>query len=129
LIAAVLDTDAILSGIGWPRSPSRRLVQAIASGRVVPVTCPAMLEELEATLSRRELAKIFPDPAGVFALVESISFVVDPVKPIAAVERPHGNRMLEAAKAAAADYIVTSDIELLRLGEFSSAKIVRPHPV
>lgn len=128
MIHAVLDGQALLSGIGWPTAPSRRLVQAALAGRVVPVTSPALLAELERALAAPPLRELFPEPDLLLESIEQVSLVVEPRKRLKVARFDPSNRLLEAAHAAEAGYVVTSDIELLRLGNFAGSKMVRPHP-
>lgn len=128
MIHAVLDTDVWLSGLGWQQAPSRRLVQAVLGGRVVPVSSPDLLGEIGEVAGERSLRRGFRDPGRLVELIRSVSLVVEPRERVGLELRPGARRLLEVARTAAADYVVTSEIELLRLGTFAGARIVRPHP-
>jgi predicted nucleic acid-binding protein len=71
---------------------------------------------------------VFADPPAVRDLIAEVSLVVEPRKRVKVARFDPSNRLLEAARTSGAAYIVTSDIELLRLGGYAGAKIVRPHP-
>ena len=51
---------------------------------------------------------------------------MSPTREITVSRDPDDNRILEAAVAGAADYIVTGDQDLLVLGEFEGIAIVTP---
>ena len=95
---------------------------------MVPVSSPALLAEIEAALARPELRPPFGDPDVLLNGLREISLVVEPRERIRLARFDPSNRLLEAARASGAGYIVTSDIELLRLGSHAGTKIVRPHP-
>ncbi len=128
MIQAVLDTDVWLTGLGWQQAPSRRLVHAVLGGRVVPVSSPELLDEIDEVVRGPTLRRGFRDPGGLLGLIRSVSLVVEPNERVGLAVRPGARRLLEVARTAGADYVVTSEIELLRLGAFAGAKIVRPHP-
>jgi putative PIN family toxin of toxin-antitoxin system len=95
---------------------------------VVPVSSPPLLAELEAVLAEPRLRPVFPHPAPLLRALREISLIVEPRARLKVARSGPSNRLLEAARASDAGYIVTSDIELLRLGSYAGAKIVRPHP-
>lgn len=128
MIQAVLDTDVWLSGLGWRQAPSRRLVHAVLGGRVVPVSSPELLDEIDEVVRDRGLRRGFRDPGRLIGLIRSVSLVVEPSERVGLDLRPGARRLLEVARTARTDYVVTSEIELLRLGTFAGARIVRPHP-
>lgn len=90
------------------------------------VSSPALLEELGRVLRYPKLARVFDDPAGIVSLVESVSVVVLPARRVSILADEEDNRLLEAAQAAGADYLVTGDHKLLGLGSFESTRIVSP---
>jgi putative PIN family toxin of toxin-antitoxin system len=94
----------------------------------VPVSSPPLLAELEAALAEPRLRPVFAHPEAVLEAVREISLIVDPRARVKVARVEPSNRLLEAARASDASYIVTSDIELLRLGTYAGARIVRPHP-
>lgn len=126
MIAAVLDTNTVVSGLGWRGSVPARVMDAAAAGRIVAVTSPPLLAELARVLRYEKLAPIFPDPAAVVAHVEEISVVVEPRARVTALADESDNRLLEAAIAASADYVVTGDAGPLALRTFEGTQIVSP---
>ncbi|MGH2957605.1 MAG: putative toxin-antitoxin system toxin component, PIN family [Solirubrobacterales bacterium] len=127
MIRAVLDTNIIVSGLGRPRSVPARVIDHALSGAFIPVTSPALLSELERALRYPKLREAFEDPGAVAELVGEISLVVEPDKRLHVIkEDEHDNRVLEAARAADADFAVSGDEHLLSLGSFERTRIVRP---
>ncbi|MDA8358661.1 MAG: putative toxin-antitoxin system toxin component, PIN family, partial [Actinomycetota bacterium] len=108
MIAVVLDTNTMVSGLGWSGAPSV-LVDAVPAGELMLVSRPPLLDELERVLAYPKLVHVFNDPAGVTALVRSIADVVEPTSTLAAVADEPDNRVLEAAVEAGVDAVVTGD--------------------
>ncbi len=52
---AVLDANVIVSAVGWPTGPPRRLVELHAQGAFELVVSPKLIGELEAVLNRPHL--------------------------------------------------------------------------
>ena len=123
MIAVVLDTNTLVSGLGWSGPPSV-LIDALLAGESVLVSSPPLLDELERVLLYPKLAKVFNDPAGIAALVRSIADMVEPTSTLAAVADEPDNRVLEAAVEAGVDAIVTGDAGLLALVEFQGIPVM-----
>ena len=49
MIAVVVDTNTLVSGLGWPGPPSV-IVDALLAGELVLVSSPPLLDELERVL-------------------------------------------------------------------------------
>ncbi len=72
MIAVVVDTNTLVSGLGWSRPPSA-IVDALLAGGLVLVSSPPLLDELERVLAYPKLAHVFDDPVGITALVRSVA--------------------------------------------------------
>jgi putative PIN family toxin of toxin-antitoxin system len=123
VIAVVVDTNTLVSGLGWSGPPSV-IVDALLAGELVLVSSPPLLDELERVLAYPKLARVFDDPAGVTALVRSVADVVEPTSTLAAVADEPDNRVLEAAVEAGVDAVVTGDAGLLALVEFQGIPVM-----
>jgi putative PIN family toxin of toxin-antitoxin system len=122
---AVLDTNVVVSGLGWGGSPAT-ILDAVSDGRIVLVTSPPLLAELRRVLGYPKLAKVIRGGVQLADLVAASGVVVDPSDVLAVVSDESDNRVLEAAVEGAADYIVSGDVHLLELGSFRSIPIMRP---
>lgn len=123
----VLDTNVLVSGLGWPRSLPGRIVDRAVHGRFVLVTSKPLLAELERVLAYPRLAKAIDGPSELVRLISEVAVVVEPDREVTMIERdPADNRVLEAAVAASADYIVSGDTDLLEIGSFEGVRIVSP---
>jgi putative PIN family toxin of toxin-antitoxin system len=123
VIAVVVDTNTLVSGLGWSGPPSV-IVDALLAGGLVLVSSPPLLDELERVLAYPKLAHVFDDPAGITALVRSVADVVEPTSTLAAVADEPDNRVLEAAVEAGVDAVVTGDAGLLALVEFQGVPVM-----
>ncbi len=122
---AVLDSNVIVSGLGWSGAPAR-IVEAVLAGELVLVTSAPLLAELRRVLAYPKLAKAIPDGSRLADLVELSSVVVEPLSVFAVAEDESDNRVLEAAVAAGVDCIVSGDEHLLTLGMFQGIPILTP---
>lgn len=122
-LRAVLDTNILVSGLGWGGTPAA-ILDAVSDGRVVLITSAPLLDELRRVLAYPKLAKVVSDAARLTDIIAASSVVVEPDRVLAIVNDESDNRVLEAATAAAADYIVSGDADLLDLGSFEGIPIV-----
>lgn len=121
----VLDTNVLVSGLGWPRSLPGRIVDRAIHGRFVLITSKPLLVELERVLAYPRLANAIGDPGELVRLVSEVAVGVEPDGAVTAIEPdPSDNRVLEAAVAAQADYIVSGDAGLVEIGIFEDVRIV-----
>lgn len=111
----VLDTNILVSGLGWPEGPPGRIVDSVLEGRLILIITRPLVDELSRALRYERLAKIFDDPLALMALIETVSVVVEPTSRVHVLQDEPDNRILEAAFAGRADYIVTGD-KRLRVG-------------
>ena len=123
MIAVVLDTNTLVSGLGFSGPPSV-IVDAVLAGELMLVSSPPLLDELGRVLAYPKLAHVFDDPAAVTALLWSVADVVEPTSTLAAVADEPDNRVLEAAVEAGVDAVVTGDQGLLALGEFQGIPVI-----
>jgi len=124
----VVDTNVLVSAFLWQGTPGR-LLELAGEQAVTLFTSRALLAELDSVLHRRKLAK--PVAATglsadqMLANYRKLATAVI-VRPLAApVSRdPDDDRVLECARAARADLIVSGDDDLLSLQGFDGIPIV-----
>lgn len=122
---AVLDTNVLISGTLFS-GPPRKLLEAALERKFKLVTSPAILSELQRILAEKfglaseEIIEIEQRINKLASVVETTGIRVNRIK-----QDPPDNRILEAAKAAKADFIVSGDKRhILPLQKFGQAKIV-----
>lgn len=122
----VLDTNTLVSAIGW-EGPPARILRACRTGRMSLAVSPALLEELTRVLAYPKLKRVagHSDLPEVLEWLYRPELLVVPVRAIAIIKGdPSDNRVLEAGVAARADAIVSGDEHLLNLREFEGIPIV-----
>lgn len=127
MIRAVLDTNAIISGIGWS-GPPRAILDSAIAGDFVLLISPALLEEIRRVLTYPRL-RVLPQARvdEVVALLPLISHIVEPEERVNIVPKdPSDNRVLECALSGEASHIVSGDEHLLSLRSFRGIPIMTP---
>jgi uncharacterized protein len=123
MIRVVLDTNVYISALMFGGLPGSLLNLALLQSFVVIIS-PALMNELEEKL-RLKFEVSAEDVAIIRAKLESIAETVQPALALNVIEDdPDDNRVLECAVKGRADYIVTGDRHLLKLGAFKDISIV-----
>ena len=90
----------------------------------LPVISPALLDELDEKL-RLKFQVSAEDAASIRRKLESVAEIVKPDTVLHVIgDDPDDNRVLECAIKGSADYIVTGDRHLLKLGSYEAIPIV-----
>jgi putative PIN family toxin of toxin-antitoxin system len=125
-IKAVLDTNVLISGMFW-KGPPFEILNAWQRGRFTLALSMPILEEY-----RRVVAEVVTEHRSgatgpILELLEVHSQMVEPVSFRTKIcDDPDDDKFLAAAVAAGADYVVTGDLALLRIGTYEGIEIVRP---
>jgi uncharacterized protein len=120
-----LDTNILVSALGWRGNP-HRILQKVVEG------------EIELFLSReqfQELARVLDYPKFDFseeekerfkALISAIATFVEPKRGLDIIKGdPSDNRILECALVAEVDFVISGDEHLLSLGKVRKIEIVK----
>lgn len=131
-IRAVIDTNVLISGLfGIKDSPSAQILSAIRTQRIILVTSPVIVGEIEEVMNRERIVKhtkMTKDERTDFLdkLIER-SDVTAGKQLLQLVGRDiKDDKFLACAFEAKADYIITGDKDLLVLKEYEGIKIVTP---
>ncbi len=122
----VLDTNTLLSAIGWTGPPAQ-ILRALLQGKHSIIVSPALLDELTMVLRypRLRRAATHPSIPLILAWLHQPQHIVLPHERIhVIVPDPSDNLVLEAAIAGKADVIVSGDRHLLGLGSFQGIPIL-----
>jgi uncharacterized protein len=132
-VRLVLDTNVVLSGLLWTGSPMQ-LLAAAQAGEADLFTSRALLGELYRCLARprfaRQIAVSGIDREEHFLGYLALATVLAPapIEPVI-VSDPADDHVLACALAARADFVVSGDSDLLRLGLFRNIPILKPAEV
>ena len=124
----LLDSNVYVSAALTPRGPGDRIVAAAEAGVVDLVASPRLLRELAAVLSRpRFRAHLSLSEVGLFVdRMEALAVVVpDPAPAGRWVRDPTDDYLVELARAAGADLLVSGDKDLLAVDP-EVVKVVTP---
>jgi uncharacterized protein len=94
VIRAVLDTNTIVSGVGWGGPPGAVLDAAMA-GHFEIVTSPALLDELRRVLSYPKLQAVVGDADELIKLLALAAIVVTPTETVTISRDPDDDRLIE----------------------------------
>ena len=122
----VLDTNVWISAVVYGGHP-QEIVQAATAGMIDVFVSEALMEELQAVLRRPQFGLRLQFVQNTIAELGALVHWVVPEKHHQLVdEDPSDNVVIDCAVSAEADYIVTGDKHLLRLGKCGATHIVTP---
>lgn len=124
----VLDTNTLVSAIGWTGPPTRILL-ACRTGQYSLITSPHLLEELTRVLTYPKLRVVaqHPDLPDILKWLHAPEQVLVPRRTIHVITvDPPDNRVLEAAVEGKADVIISGDEHLLGLKIYEGIPISTP---
>jgi uncharacterized protein len=120
---AVADTNVLISGLLFGGLPRTFINHGTANGFTL-VTSEELLDELSETLAN----KFHFDGTDTMLFLERIRQIAQIARPHfrldAVPDDPDDNRVLECAVAGGAEFIVSGDKHLLRLGSYEGIVIV-----
>ena len=125
----VIDTNVLVSSLINAGTPPAGVIQAWNNEVFELVTSRAQIDELTSVLGRARLQRFLRDAPftrELIARIERHANVVQPTETLDLCDDPDDNRVLEAAVAGEADYIVMGDDDLLRLREVRGTRICTP---
>lgn len=121
----VVDTNVIISGLGW-RGDEREILEKIINGTLTIVLNKEILDELIDVLSRPKF-KFIPvtKKAELLKYLVELADIVHPTQKFHVIkDDPSDNKFLEAAVAGNVQYIISGDSHLLKLKKFRGIRIV-----
>jgi putative PIN family toxin of toxin-antitoxin system len=125
-----IDTNLLIAAVTKPGGASGRIVKAWLDGEIEVVTSEATLREADLVVGGGWLARM-RSRAAVDGLLDDLhtrTIVVDDPAPIDDLRLKDAGdlRMVEAAVAGGADYIVTTDREFLSQRGYGGVEFVTP---
>lgn len=131
MIRAVLDTNVLVSATIVPQGYAARTVSLWEKRRFVPLLSPLLLEELDAVLRypriRRRHGWSEEQISGYVSRLKDLAVLTPGQVVVSAVPQdPDDDVLVACALEGKADYLVTGDQHLLRLGSYEGIQIVTP---
>ena len=119
----VLDTNVLINGFKDEYSYEKKIIDAVIAGEIEAYANKQTLQENKLIASQLISSDDYKrDLDNLFA---QINWVINR-RQISVVRDPEDNKILESAVEADAEYLVTSDNDLLSLDEYQTVKIVNP---
>jgi len=120
----VLDANIFISALFWGGNPRKALERAINKTDELYIS-KEILEEIENVIKRPKFHVENDKIEYIIKSIEDISEKIIPKNKIRKGSRDiKDNKYIECAIAANADYIISGDIHLLELKQYSNIKII-----
>ena len=125
---AVLDTNVWVSALLWGGKPAA-VIKAAEEGKVSVFASEEIIGEISQVLAYPKLAKIcqaegFLHEELIEAVLKVVKFVEVTKKVNVVMEHPADDKFIDCALATMADYIVSGDKHLLKVGSYKKTQIV-----
>jgi len=127
MLKAVIDTNLFVRGL-LKGATALPLIEALKNNKFQLLISSSLIAELIDVLSRDRLKKYFSpeDLEELLKLIESQGTIVETNESIQDCRDTKDNIVLECAIAGSADFIITSDKDLLVLHPYREIKIIGP---
>lgn len=120
-----MDTTVLISALGW-RGPEYGLLQKVFRGDLELVISPEVLMEFREVVRRGKLSLPMAYIGGFEEELVRVATLVVPKGRVEVVQGdPDDDRVLECAGEGKADFVVSGDEHLLKLGEYEGIRVVR----
>lgn len=121
---AVLDTNILISAIGWEGNPQKILNYAL-DNKFKIVISPEILEEVKKVLFREKFEFIDKDKRNEFIfLLTELAEIVEIKTKVNVCRDKKDNKFIETALSAKVDFLVSGDEDLLSLKKYKDVKII-----
>lgn len=124
MLKVVFDANVYVSAFGIPGSKSQEAFLLAAKGKIKLFTSPFLVAEVANKL-REKFDIPRNDLLQTIRHIGKVALVLRPNIELKVLKDDSDNRILECAKEAKADLIITGDKHLLRLKEYQGIGIVR----
>ena len=126
MLRVTADTNIFISSLVFPGGKPFQLLQLARAGKINLTVSDAILDEIGGVLARK-FGWQPHDIAEARKWITEIARTATPAVQLNVIkEDPADDRILECAVAAGADYIVSGDNDLLRLGHYDGKPIMNP---
>ena len=125
-LKVVLDTNVLISALGWSGPPSDCL-DLIIEEEIINFISKPILEELMDVMDYPKFKFTEEEKEDFLEIEISYSILVEPEEEVKMIkEDPDDNKFLECSLKANADYMISGDQHLLGLRRFKSIEIISP---
>ncbi|RJX17247.1 MAG: putative toxin-antitoxin system toxin component, PIN family [Ammonifex sp.] len=131
-VRIVVDTNVLMGGLINPVKASGRVINLWQAGKVEVLISSALREEYLHTFARMRFGEAEAVKRRESALKRLLAgantTLVEPEFRLQVIREDHSdNRLIECAVSGGADYIVSQDRHLLRVGQYDGIRILTAH--
>src|SRR3989338_1171055 len=120
----VADTNTIVSAFGWKGKP-RKIIGLAAAGKIALYISPQTFDEFCRVIEYQKFGFSAEKKEKLRSFLLRICERTQPTRKLEIVkDDPKDNIIIECADSCGADYIVTGDKHLLKIGKLGRAKII-----
>lgn len=124
MLKAILDTNILISAIGWEGKP-RQILDKCLENKFKLVISPEILEEIRDVLFRKKFNFIDDNKKNEFILLlAELADVKTATHKVDICRDKDDNKFIELALSAKAKYVVSGDDDLLFIKKFKGIKII-----
>lgn len=126
MIRLVLDTNTLISAVGWRNSKQRRILETCLFKKYLLIESADLLKEFVTVISRPKFSFVSEEQKNEFLTrLMSHCEIVEPKKKLNVIKQdPADNKVLECSLEGKAHYIITGDQHLLNLKQFGKTAIL-----
>jgi putative PIN family toxin of toxin-antitoxin system len=124
VLRVVLDTNTFVAAYWSPRSASARLVAAGEQGELQLLVSAPVCREVSRILRNARTSRPYQERIARLLAAAEVVYPTRSVRLVA--DDPEDDKFLECALNGGADYVVSNDDHLLRLGVVEGVRIVTP---
>tara|TARA_Y100000310_G_C20327991_1_gene643907 strand:+ start:213 stop:644 length:432 start_codon:yes stop_codon:yes gene_type:complete len=126
MIKVVIDTNTLISAMGWKDSKPRKIIDGCLYKKWILVESMDLLKEFIKVIQRPKFDFISEEDKKEFLInLMNIYEFVEPKKKLELIkDDPDDNIVLECALEGNVDYIISGDEHLLELKKFENIRIV-----
>jgi putative PIN family toxin of toxin-antitoxin system len=129
-VRAVIDANVAISGAMNSHGASAEIIRAWEGADFVWITSASLIDELSRALRYPRVVRVTHwDDDRIERFLSRLkggAIIAEPTRRIDVCRDPDDNRVLEAAVAGGADYIVSGDADLIALASFEGIAIITP---
>jgi putative PIN family toxin of toxin-antitoxin system len=124
MFKVVIDTNLLINGSHDDYNYANRIIDAVIDGKVLAFANRATLAENCLMAGKKVTDMDYKKKLDIY--FEKVRTVGDATERLAVVEDPDDNKLVESAVAAEANYVISSDRHLLKLGHYDGIPVVSP---
>lgn len=128
MLKAIIDTGVFIRGI-IGKASSRDVLEEFKKGTFILYISPLIYEEILGTLARAKFKEIISCERiqEIAELIKERASFISPSEKIDIVRHKEDNKFIECALAAKANFLISTDKDLLSIEKYKDVNIATPH--